>query len=199
MTDERREFQRLHLTQPLDGWFGDWSVRMVDVSTKGALIEHADEDLPPEARALVRFFWRGEEIELLAEAIRTDDNRRGLVFIDDSPELRRIITASATELLRAQEANAHGQRELNRIGDETLTAASAARLHGEAFVTYRLIDGSWKRRQSLLPDQPPDGFTIPAGEADEQVKLLCTTYENGDTEARRMTRLLAELSVVGGM
>ncbi|HEX7154870.1 MAG TPA: PilZ domain-containing protein [Thermoanaerobaculia bacterium] len=199
MTDERREVQRLHLTQPLDAWFGDWPVRLTNVSMKGALIEHADEELPPEARALVRFFWRGQELEMLAQAVRTDDNRQGLLFLDESADLRHAIAASASEVLRAQEANAGGLRELNRIGDETLTAASAARLAGQGFVTFRLVDGAWTRRKSLLPDQPPDGFTIAAGEPEEQIELLLATYERGDTEARRITRLLAELSVADAL
>jgi hypothetical protein len=56
--DERRRFQRLVLTQPIDGWLGDWPVRLEDVSATGALID-SDEPLPLEARALLRFFWRG--------------------------------------------------------------------------------------------------------------------------------------------
>jgi hypothetical protein len=50
-----------------------------------------------------------------------------------------------------------------------------------------------------IADQPADGFTIAAGETEDQVALLCQTYESGDEEARRMTRMLAELSVAGGL
>jgi hypothetical protein len=57
--DERRGFQRLLLTRPIDGWFGDWAVRLADVSATGALID-SDESIPLEARAILRFFWRGE-------------------------------------------------------------------------------------------------------------------------------------------
>jgi hypothetical protein len=62
-------------------------------------------------------------------------------------------------------------------------------------VTWTLEEKGWKKRPSLLPDQPDNGFTLAASEPEEQVALLRKTYENGDTEQRRLTRLLAELSV----
>lgn len=195
MSDERRQFQRLTLLEPVDAWFGDYSVRLLNVSATGALIE-ADDDLPDDARALLRFYWRGAEIEILAKTVRKLAVQTGLEFLEECEDLYQLIAASATELLRAQEANAAGVREANVIGDETLTAASAAsRVAG--FVTWTYGENGWKARRSLLPDQPPDGFTIQAGESEDQVALLCRTYESGDTEARRLTRMLAEISVAG--
>lgn len=190
--DDRRGAQRLNLVQPLDGWFGDFPVRMVDVSATGALVEY-DEPIPSDARGLLRFFWRGEEIELIAETARTLDNRSGLRFLDDSEQLREFIVASATELLLAQEANAEGRRADNVIdGDHTFTSASG--IHASKFVTWVFVNGAWQGRRSLVPDQPHDGFTVSAGEAEDQVALLRRTYEGGDTESRRLTRLLAEMS-----
>ncbi len=196
MTDERRQFQRLNLNEPIDGWFGDYQVRLVNVSATGALIA-SDEEIPEDARALLRFYWRGKEIELLAETARRVDANTGVAFLDESETLRDLIAESATELLRAQEANALGLRDANVIGDQTLTAASAgARLAG--FISWIFSDGVWKSRRALLPDQPPDGFTVRAGEPEDQVELLRRTYESGDTESRRLTRMFAELSVASG-
>ncbi len=193
MTDERRHFQRLNLIEPIDGWFGDYSVRLVNVSATGALIA-SEERIPDDARALLRFFWRGKEIELLAETARRVDAQTGLAFLDESETLCSLIADSARELLRAQEANALGLRDANVIGDQTLTAASAgAKLAG--YVTWTLSEDGWKSRRSLLPDQPPDGFTVAAGEAEDQVALLCRTYESGNAESRSLTRMFAELSV----
>lgn len=196
MSDEKREFQRLHLSRPIDGWFGDFAVRLVDVSAKGGAIEH-DDEIPPGSRALLRFYWRGEEIEITAEIVHNDAHRSGLRFVDESLDLRRHLAASTMEILRAQEANAQGDRERNVVGDETLTAVSTGTALG-GFITCTLTPDGWRRRHSLLPDQPPDGFTVAAREPSEQVDILCRTYESGDAEARRLTRLLAELSVAGG-
>lgn len=188
MNEERRQYQRLQLSQPLDGWFGDYSVRLLDVSANGARIE-CDELLPVDARALLRFYWRGEEVEVVAQLAREG----GLTFAEDASIIRDLIADAAAELLRAQEANATGDRVRNVYGDETLTGASS---HvSSTFVTWTYTPDGWKSRSSLVPDQPENGFTISAGEPAEQVAMLCSTYEGGDTEARRLTRMLAELSV----
>lgn len=194
MSDERRVYQRLTLTEPLDGWFGDFAVRLIDVSATGALVEY-DEAIPDDARALLRFYWRNGEIEVLAETARTQERRAGLKFLEDCDALNQAIAASATEMLRALDANATGNRAANIVGDETLTAAWHRPVSG--FVRWIFNAGQWRSEYSKVPDQPPDGFTIAAAEPDEQVALLCSTYESGDTEARRLTRMLAELSVAG--
>lgn len=195
MDDERRQFQRLNLTSPLDGWFGDYAVQLLDVSANGALVEH-DDDIAGGARGLLRFFFRREEVELLAETVRRDDGRAGLHFLEISETLNKLLAESAVELLIAQEANASGQRERNVInGDETLTAASGAFRIPAGYVSWTLDAGGWTRRHSLLAGQPANGFTVAAQEDETQVELLCRTYAAGDEEARRLTRLLAELSV----
>jgi hypothetical protein len=195
VNDERRQFQRLTLTEPLEGWFGDYSIRLLDVSATGARIL-ADEPIPADARALLRFYWKNAEVEITAETARTDDSGTGVRFVEDCDVLRDLIAQSAAELLRAFEANASGERAANVIGDQTITAAS--QVQGQGFVSWIFRDGGWSSRRALLPDQPPDGFTIAAGEDPEQVSMLCRTYESGDTEARKLTRMLAELSVTGG-
>lgn len=192
MSDERRHFQRLTLLEPIDGWFGDFSVRLIDVSATGALIE-LDEAIPADARALLRFWWRGEEVEVMAETARTLESRAGVHFLEENDALLRLIAGSATEMLLALEANARGDREANLVGDETLTAAW--RRPASGFIRWIFGDAGWHSERSAAADQPESGFTIAAAEPDDQVALLCRTYESGDAEARKLTRMLAELSV----
>jgi hypothetical protein len=186
--------ERLHLTKPLDGWFGDYSVILVDITASGSKIIH-DEEISVGARGLLRFSWRGIDLELLAEITRTEGARSTVKLIDYSKELRDLIESSATEVLRAQEANAIGDRARNVVGDETLTAASAGARGNSGFLQYHLSPNGWKCHRVLLPDQPGDGFTISANEPQEQIDLLCITYEKGDDESKRMTRMIAELSL----
>ena len=194
MNEERRHFQRLHLDEPLDGWFGDFAVRITNVSATGVGVE-CGEEIPAGSRALLRFFWRDCEVELLAELTRSSDDGAGLAFVDDPAVIRELIAQSATELLRAQEANAMGNREQNIVyGDQTLTAASSRVT--STYTTWTYEDGVWTSRRSLVPDQPQNGFTVYSGETEEQVYLLKRTYEKGDNETRRLTRVFAELSVV---
>ena len=195
MSDERRHFQRLSLSHPIDGWFGDYSVRLIDVSLNGAQIE-SDEPLPLGARALLRFYWRGHEVEVTAETVRNADSRSGLHFTEESEKLAQLIGDSATEMLRALEANARGDREANIVGEETIT--SAWRRPASGFIRWTHHDGEWESAKCDGPDQPDDGFTVAASEPQEQVLMLCRMYECGDAEARRTIRMLAELSVVAG-
>jgi hypothetical protein len=192
VTDERRHFQRLTLTEPIDGWFGDFAVRLIDVSATGALVE-ADEPIESDARALLRFWWRGEEVEVMAETARVADSRFGLRLVEENDALLRLISNSATEMLLALEANARGDRDANLVGDETLTAAW--RRPASGFVRWIFSAAGWRSERSDEPSQPADGFTIAAAEPEDQVALLCRTYESGDTEARKLTRMLAEISV----
>jgi hypothetical protein len=191
---ERREYQRLALTKPLAGRFIKMKIRLLDVSATGALIE-ADTEIPSGKLGTLTFTWRKHKVKIKAEAVRTMSDQAGLKFTEDSDQLRELIAESATEVLRAQEANMDGDRVRNIIsGDETLTSASAG-LRAAGYVTWTLQPEGWKRRKSLLPDQPENGFTLAASEPEDQVALLCKTYENGNEEQRRLTRLLAELSV----
>lgn len=192
--DERRVFQRLYLTKPLKGRFGNRSVSLIDVSAAGALIEDGDE-IPIGEQKNLRFTWRKKKVMIKAETVRTEEGRAGLRFLEDSKLLRGLIAKSATEMLKAQQANMDGKREENIVGDETLTAASAGLVRGKGYMVYNLEQGVWTKRRAIIPEQPPNGFTVSAGEPEDQVALLCDAYQRGDEEARRMTRLLAELSV----
>ncbi len=193
MNDERRAATRLTLREPLDGWFGDFAVRLVDVSASGAQIEH-EEPIPDDARALLRFWFRNHEVEILAETARIiQTDRCGLRFLEPSETLQSLLTDSAAELLRAFEANAMGDRAANIVGDETLTSAWHRPIRG--FVCWIFEEGRWRAEPSVVPDQPQNGFTISAGELDDQVEMLRQTYESGDEESRRLTRMLAEMSV----
>lgn len=191
MEDDRRVYQRLHLNRPIEGRFGKTPVRIIDVSATGALIEH-EQPLPAKARRTLTFSWRGEQVKVKGAIVRTSPQESGL-RLEDNDTLRRLIATSAEEVLRAQQANMEGAREANVIGDQTLTSASAG-LGTSGYVVWTCDDKGWTKRRALLPDQPPDGFTVAAAEPIDQVELLKKTWENGDEESRRMTRLLAELS-----
>ena len=186
MNEERRAFQRLNLTEPVDGAFGGVPLRIVDVSARGVLA-HTDEHLQRGARGIVRFRWRGEQVEAGAAVAWCEEGRAGFRLDEIPGILKQLIEDSVTELLKAQETGDHAPQ---------IVESDDARFpQAEVFVTYTFDNGVWTRRTSLLPDQPPDGFTIAPAEPQEHVDLLCRTFEQGDAETRRLTRLFAELSV----
>jgi hypothetical protein len=190
--EDRRLYQRLYLTEPLPARFGESEVHLIDVSATGALAESA-RPLELRATGILKFSWRGRDVEISAEVVRSTDTESGLLFTEESALLWSLISESAEELLRAQRANLEGNRESNVIGEETLTAASAG-LGATGYVTWTLTPAGWKKRRTMLGDQPENGFCVSAAEPADQVELLRATWENGDSETRRITRLLAELS-----
>ncbi len=184
MSDERRAFQRLNLTQPVDGAFGGVPLRIVEVSARGVLAS-TDEPLQRGARGVVRFQWRGENVEAGAAVVWCEEGRAGF-RLDEVPELlRHLLEESVTELLKAQKTEGSAP---NIVDDARFPVA-------DVFDIYTLDGGVWTRRTSLLPDQPSNGFTITPFEPPEHIELLCRTFERGDAETRRLTRLFAELSV----
>jgi hypothetical protein len=190
--EDRRLYQRLYLTEPLPARFGKSKIRLIDVSATGALAESA-RPLELRTRGTLQFSWRGRDVEIGAEVVRSTDTESGLLFTEESATLWSLISESAEELLRAQRANLAGDRESNVIGEETLTSASAG-LGATGYVTWTLTPAGWRKRRTVLGDQPENGFCVSAAEPADQVELLRATWENGDSETRRLTRLLAELS-----
>src|ERR1051325_6644568 len=79
---------------------------------------------------------------------------------------------------------------------EQIRRSNAHRRATSTYTTWIYEAGAWESRRSLIADQPPNGFTVYSGEPEEQVDLLKRTYESGDTETRKLTRVFAEMSVV---
>jgi hypothetical protein len=202
MGAERREFQRLRLDAPVPGTFGTTAVSVVEVGVLGARLQHAAPLDSP--RNELRFSFDGQEIAMRCEVVRTFDADHarypdaGLVsalrFIaaigDSGDHLRQML---ATLVVRALENRNDSSATRLRIrtvdGDKTVRGVDAQ------FVSYRLENGTWRKRHVFLPEQPPVGFTVARGEDMDEMQRLCIVYEASDEEGRRLIRLFAELSV----
>ena len=66
---------------------------------------------------------------------------------------------------------------------------------GNRFKKCELLNGQWKIGSTTSPIQPLTGFTVSAEVAPHYLDMLCKTYEMTDDEGRRLTRILAELSI----
>jgi hypothetical protein len=202
--EERRRFQRLDLPAPIPALFDGAVVRVVDLGLVGVMIQH-EGPLEADRTGVLSLEWEGHQLAFDCRVVRTEavggEHQSGLEIVaahdQSDATLRMLIAASVARIVAAQEANAFGNRDLNWIdSDRTLTAVGSARRASlSGFITWRLIDGAWKRAASLLPDQPRDGFTVPAWEEDEQIENLRRSYEAADEEGRQFLRILAELSI----
>lgn len=202
--EERRRFQRLDLPAPVPALFDGAAVRVADIGLVGALIQH-EGPLEPERTGILSFAWQGHDLSFECRVVHTNESAHewtsGLEIVaavgDSDALLRRFIAESVARIVAAQEANAFGNRDLNWLdSDRTLTAVGSARRASlSGFVTWRFVNGAWKRAASLLPDQPKDGFTVPAWEEDEQIERLRRSYEDADDDGRQFLRILAELTI----
>lgn len=207
VANDRREFQRLSLAKPILGLMDGQNALILDIGVGGAYIEHYGA-MPEGTRLKLLFRWRGADVEFLCEVRRSrvvrsgGDNmsivsHSGVRFIDavgDADErLNDMMATFVGRVLAAQRANASGQDESGESMSLTqLGGARRARTRG--WVSFRLINGTWRRSLATSPTQPADGFTVAAYEDEDEVLSLCETYEQADAEGRRLIRLLAELS-----
>lgn len=205
--DERRRFHRLDLAKPLEAEFDGLAVRLHEIGLVGAFIDH-DVPLEPDRTGILSFAWGEDLLRFECRVVHSRSDVAGgprfssgldvrSALGESAAKLRKMIAEHVARVVAAQEANAFGMRELNRIdGDATLTALGSARRTAQSgFISYRLISGTWKKVPSLLPDQPSDGFTVAAWEEDEQLESLRKAYEQADEEGRSFLRMLAELSI----
>lgn len=193
--------------------FGTTPALVLDIGMSGAMVEHYGE-VAPGYEAALTFRWQGQPVELVCEVARTSVVREpggdgkssvshsGVAFVrgigQSIPRLQEMIATAIGKILAAQKANAAGaggpsagRTVLARLGE-------ARRVRTRGFVTYRLKGSTWWRVPSTTAVQPDDGFTVAGWEDEEEVAILCRTYEIADEEGRRLIRLVAEMSAMGG-
>jgi hypothetical protein len=193
--EERREFQRLHLTHPIPAALGGVPVKLVEVGILGARLHHLDEVRGEYAE--LRFQHAGHEIAMKCEIVRTSNELREtavrfLAGIGDSgAHLRNLLAELVMHELDFRRTHP-GSVEVETVavdGDKTVRGSDAG------FLCYRFENGGWTRRRVFLPEQPSVGFTVARTEDTSEMQRLCRVYETSDEEGRRLIRLFAELSV----
>lgn len=199
---ERRRYGRIGLDAPLPGRFGEMPVRILEVSLTGFRIAH--ESLVSSGHAYPLWAdWDGKRMGLDCSVVRTHLWRLAKAIgehsiyhsglrithsIGDSYDvLRELITDRVMRALEEQRANAHGI--------PPFTAYMYQPGKSDLYRRCEYIDGTWRKRETIRPEQPQHGFTVSIDVTPEHVALLCETWERSTAEGRRLTRLLAELSV----
>lgn len=184
--------------------FADRPVRILELSIVGFLVAHELRLAPEETYRFV-VEWQGTKIELDCLIVRSTLWRlgktmgersiyhSGLRIVDVSrpmfDHLRELIAERVMRALEEQKANARGIPPL---------AAYMYRFQPEKGELYRrceLVNGEWRKTETIRPSQPLNGFTVSAEVEPALVDMLCRTWESTTAEGRRLTRLLAELSV----
>jgi hypothetical protein len=201
-TTEKRQFGRIQLDRPLRGSLDEYPVWVVEVSVAGFLVEH-NMRIAPAATRTIRVQWnektmefgcavaRSTVVRLARNASETSIYRSGIQILkstgDSDRILRDFIAERVIRALNEQKANARGV--------PPLAAYSYQVGKGDRFRRCEFVDGAWRNSETTSSEQPANGFAIAADTEASQVDLLCQTYEKTTTEGRRLTRILAELSI----
>ena len=200
--DDRRRFGRIELEQPLKGLIDDVPVDVVEVSIAGFRVTHQAR-FPPAGGSELRVSWHGREMRfscgiarstlfklartpaeksIYQSGIRVDE-----AFGDSEMVLRDLIAERVMRALAEQKENARG---VPPTIEYTYQVGK-----GDRFRRCELSEGKWRSFDTTRPEQPPDGFTVSAEIEVAQVEILRRTYESLGPEGRRLTKMLAELSI----
>ncbi|HEX7152163.1 MAG TPA: PilZ domain-containing protein [Thermoanaerobaculia bacterium] len=204
-SNERRRYGRIQLDQPVPARLGDFRVRIIEISLAGFRLLH-------EARVStitpyeLTFERNGQVTSFLVKAARTSLWRlarsaeersiyqSGVHILEASREAQLLLREFVAErVIRAIE-----EQKANARGIPPLAAYMYQPGKGELYRCCEFIDGQWRKRETARSKQPPNGFTISADVDPVHVDLLCRTWETTTDEGRRLTQLLAELSISKG-
>ncbi|HUR80254.1 MAG TPA: hypothetical protein VM733_05785 [Thermoanaerobaculia bacterium] len=199
---ERRRYGRIKLDEPLAARFGDDDARVIELSVVGFLIEHEGRFEPGEVRHFA-VDWKGAPIPLECSVARSILYRLGKtlgtksiyhtglrVIRFESDGFERLRQLIATRIVRALD-----EMKANARGIPPLAAYMYQPYKGELFRRCELVDGTWRKSETIRPNQPPNGFTVSAEVEAEHIDILCEDWERTTQEGRRLTQLLAELSI----
>ena len=199
---DRRQYGRIDLDQPLKGFLDEFPVRVIEVSVSGLRVEHEMRIVPAPTRK-IRIDVKGKTLEfgcvvarstvfrLAKEANEKSIYHSGIRILESvgnaEMQLREFIADRVTRALDEQKANARG---IPPIGPYTFQVGKSDR-----FRRCEFIDGAWQKSDTGSSQQPPNGFTVSAELESASVDLLCRTFEKTTEEGRRLTQMLAELSI----
>ena len=202
---ERRRYGRIRLDEPVPARFGESRVKVIDIAVTGFLIAHEGRHAPGDKRRLV-IEWDGTTFELTCAIVRTTIWRlakaageqsiyhSGLRIVESSEEafenLRELVAERVMRALEEQKANAKGI--------PPLAAYMYQPGKGDLYRRCEFIDGRWRRTETIHPEQPEYGFTVSAETHPDHIDMLCETWEKTSAEGRRLTQMLAELSISKG-
>jgi len=177
-------------------------VAVFELSVRGFSIAHEQRYAPGEVGHLV-LDWQGTKLDLVCRLVRSTLWRlaksigeksiyhSGLQIIESVgsayASLRELIADRIIRAIEEQKANARGI--------PPLAAYMYQPGKGDLYRRCEFVDGTWRKSETTRTDQPANGFTISADTEPEHIDLLCKTWEITTAEGRRLTQLLAALSI----
>lgn len=210
----RRSMNRLTFKMPRPARFATYEVVLVDLSLKGAGIQHPNQ-IPPGTRSTLRFRLEREYHEITCEISRSklllvrqgtktlQIYRSGLSFVGIEGEAETIKDALRKRVQRAiarQQADAFANTDAMKGVEESSgaipLAALASWMETRPYVRCVLEkNGRWKTEKVDASEQPPNGFTVSSEEGEKEIDLLRRAFEKASDEQRRLIRMFAQITL----
>lgn len=207
----RRASVRLAFRKPRLAKFATHDIVIVDLSTTGAGVRHQAK-IAPGTKGMLRFQLEKEHHEVECtisrsrlELIKSRDKtiqiyRSGLQFVAASGPHSSIREAIKNRIQRAV-----ARQRADAFADATLSASEssgsipldllASWMETRPYIRCTLVGSRWTQQRVDESDQPENGFTVSAEEAQGEIQLLCKTYERATPEQRTLIRLFAKIAV----
>jgi len=162
-----------------------------------------DQRLQPVQSHQIRFQWQQFTIRLRGEVIRTTikklAKRPGEASVYESGIRITEAVGESHALLRDMIADfvvrSINEQLANARGIPPLAAYSYQTGKGDRYRRCEIVNGAWRKVETTNPEQPQNGFTISAEVDPNEVDMLCKTWEVCNAEGRRLTQVLAQLSI----
>lgn len=199
--EDRRHFARIQLDESIPARLGDTPVSIVELSVTGFLLSHQSRLAPLSTQKLIAE-WSEKSIDAICSITRSvlyriakSSNEPSVYHsgarIVEAPgpteqAIRELIQQRVLRALEEQKANARGIPPMGGYSQEQKS---------DRFRRCELVDGVWRKVDTNKSMQPLSGFTISADVDPQHVQLLCDTYAAGNAEVRRLTQILAQLSI----
>jgi hypothetical protein len=200
--NDRRQYGRVHLSPPLRGEIDGIFAAISEISLNGVRLMH-DQRLQQVESHQIRFQWQQFTIRLRGEVIRTTikklAKRPGEASVYESGIRITEAVGESHALLRDMIADfvvrSINEQLANARGIPRLAAYSYQTGKGDRYRRCEFVNGAWRKVETTTPDQPANGFTISAEVEPNEVDMLCRTWEACNAEGRRLTQILAQLSI----
>ena len=190
----------LRLAKPIPASLGADQVEVLDLGPYGAMlsgpctVEAGSEADLTFGDVTVRCLITG-----VADHTGGEDKDLLVRFVGESESLASFIAGYRAQIERAAAANLDGDVAHNVIdGDRMLSDLGAAARESDEFLLCRFNGRRWTRELTTSREQPHDGFTISAGETEDQIALLQMAYEESPESERRLLRDFAAESLSPG-
>jgi len=198
----KREFERVHFEHPIPARLSGQPIALLDLAIGGARLLGTTR-VPPASNHDLEIDFDGETIRLKcsvtrcviqAFAVKKDQKSTYEIGVrivetvgDADRKLHHMIAEFVLKAIEEQRANWNG---VPPVGPYIHVEGKGGR-----YRRCQFFNGGWQISETTQPEQPLNGFTVSADVSPRYLKMLCQTWERTDNEGKRLTRILAELSI----